>query len=301
MGKGKKTEKKKAGKPAAEKPSTTTTNETKKAAQKQKEPKVKAPKQAKIIQVDPARAAHVKEEILRLDKQTDQGYLALAELLYEAESSNYAATWGESDFESFCEKLSVGKRKAYYMISIAKALHRAEGAISHEDLDRMGWCKAREIAPVLTAETAEKWVKAADELTVKQLSEAVKASKPGAKVHTKREQETKSWALTFKLDEIGNSQVMDAVKQSKAILGNDHDGDAIAHVCMEWLQYKGESPTFMPLSQAIQWVERTYGVEISYRVAGDASSEFSSSPNPDELPPPEVVTSIKDLLGVAQG
>jgi hypothetical protein len=86
-----------------------------------------------------------------------------------------AGTRPYANFREFVEKKhGIHYRKALYWIEIYKRLVEAE--VPWEKVKNIGWTKLKDLAPVLTKENVDSWVKVAEEQTALQLVETVKAA-----------------------------------------------------------------------------------------------------------------------------
>ena len=70
-------------------------------------------------------------------------------------------------FHTVAKSLGIGRRKAYYLVGVAKAL---EGVpVSKERLTRIGWTKLQLLGPYLTASNSKTLIAQAEAHTVRQL------------------------------------------------------------------------------------------------------------------------------------
>jgi len=97
-------------------------------------------------------------------------YFELGGLLYRTHYAELWKDWGFFDFDDYCTReLGFKVRRAQYFIQIFKKLH-IELGLKDEDLQGMGWSKAKEIVPVVTKETFPEWAEKAKTMTVAEIS-----------------------------------------------------------------------------------------------------------------------------------
>ena len=120
-------------------------------------------------------------------------FIALAAYLREVSEAS-----GASVVDTAAE-LGVNKRKALYLVEIAKAI---DGLDIHEERFRkIGWTKLMVIAPHLTSETADDLLSAAEKHKVPDLQAVVAGRGPAARRHV----------MKFDLDDTQHSIVRKAL------------------------------------------------------------------------------------------
>ena len=154
--------------------------------------------------------------------------------------------WKDAGFESFKEYIEeehgLAYRTSMYWVQIYNDLVASE--IEFEAVKDIGWSKLKEISSMLTPETAEEWIKRADEMSLKQLIEYIKAIKSGGSddggddggVDTNKS-DVKS--VTFKLHDDEKSSVDAAVATAMESLGTEYPSVAITNICDNYLQGEG--------------------------------------------------------------
>jgi hypothetical protein len=156
-------------------------------------------------------------------------------------------SWTEG-YNNFNEMLAaefptLKRRKALYLMSIYTNLVAAD--ISWAKVGHLGWTKLKELAPILTKENVDYWVKKAEELTIIQLIEEIKkmkAKEAGEDVGgDDAEDSDKLTTSTFKVYEGQKETIKDAIEVAKGMSGTTVDSEAIANICLSFLT--GEATT----------------------------------------------------------
>jgi hypothetical protein len=259
----------------------------------------------------PSREVYVHDEILGLVDRTENEFLDLAELLHEAFHGDYPKKWGFDDFRSWASaELRTGYRKSMYMVDIWNALKKLGADLPREEIQALGWTKAKEIAHVITTDNVGEWLERAKKLSCLDLTEQVK-------IHRQRVGDLPDrptlYAVKFKLTEEQNGSFVSSLKHAKALLGeNATDSDAITHICMDWMQTQGTFPEYSSMQNVIDWVESCFDVKLSWEVTPSVSetqekaSEAAAvkekangggAPDEDMDEAPKPKKDIKDLLG----
>lgn len=149
--------------------------------------------------------------------------------------------WYLNEYPSFKAMLdgrfpTVKYRKAMYLIDIYTKLVAAE--ISWAKVGHLGWTMLKELAPILTKENVDEWVKKAESMTVLQLQEAIKyaASLLNPTSEVAQEEGPKNLTtITFKVYEDQKDTIKDAIKKAKVEASTEFDNVAIECICMSYL------------------------------------------------------------------
>lgn len=162
----------------------------------------------------------------------------------------------------------VAKRKAQYSISIYENLVNSE--IPFEKCKGIKWSKLKEIAPVMTKETADVWIEKAKEMNVSNLIEAVKAHKKSLLASAGGDADAtdvtkKVITRSFKLYEDQAEVVQTAIDKAKADMGADENNQALERICLDFLSSTGQGGVTVnkkDLSSAIKEVGFEKAIEL---------------------------------------
>lgn len=146
-------------------------------------------------------------------------------------------------FDSFEEWVAqvhgMAKRKAQYSIAIYENLVNSE--IPFEKVKGLKWSKLKEIAPIMTKETADEWIEKAQTMNVSNLIEEVKAHKKAMAAAITGEQADgaelvkKVITRSFKLYEDQAEVVETAIDRAKHDTGADENNQALEAICLSYL------------------------------------------------------------------
>lgn len=146
--------------------------------------------------------------------------------------------WQDDGFESFKEciegKFGIEYRKAMYLVSNYNYLAKSE--VPWTAVSGIGWTKLKELAPILTLDNVEEWVKTATELTTLQLHEAVKQFKAGSLEKSGTESgSTEVTTLTFKVHPDQKVTIQTAVDKAKDEAETEFATVALEAICMSYM------------------------------------------------------------------
>jgi hypothetical protein len=97
---------------------------------------------------------------------------------------------------------------------------------------------------------------------VSDLSGAYKLLKNGGK-NQESEDEEKLF-ITIAVDISGKQIINNALETAMGLLETDSKSRALTYIAYEWFQKTSEIPTLLPLEQAINQIERTYQVRLTW-------------------------------------
>jgi hypothetical protein len=236
------------------------------------------------------RSAEVRKEIDKHVEDISKGYIYLCKLLHEAQRDNLFSYWGYETIQQYAyEELGFKERKTFYFISLGRKLE--DLGVSSEKLQGIGWTKAKEIIPVLTAENADDWFNAAATSRTKKLIEDVKKARYGDDVEddndgydivdrqpagddteygddtedyagVKKDDSLISHKLIFLVQKEEGKIITDAVETAKKLIGTSNPTNALELICQDWLEIKGAKPSVTSVIDIIQYVKKIYGVHL---------------------------------------
>jgi hypothetical protein len=177
-------------------------------------------------------------------------------------------------------------RKANYLMNIYTNL--VESEVVWSQVGHLGWTKLKELAPILTKDNVDAWVKKAESMTVLQLIEAIKnaLAVPNSDNPLDDESTKTLTTITFKVYEDQKQTIRDALDKAKIEGGSEFDNVAIENICMNYLsgativpvkEGSGEIPFEKSLHQLITekgYLETLMLVSTMYP---DVNIDFSES------------------------
>jgi len=143
---------------------------------------------------------------------------------------------GFPSFDAFVlEKFGFQVRKAHYLISIYTNL--VDKQIPWEKVSNLGWTKLKDLAPILTLENLDDWVKkASNPTTVVELQAMIKAQQGEGDATTESTKTTSNTVMMkFKLHNEQAEQINTALAKAKGELATDFDNVALAGICTGYL------------------------------------------------------------------
>lgn len=168
---------------------------------------------------------------------TAQGDFKLGGVLSVIQAQGWYMDRGYENFRSYVEsECGLNYRKAMYLISIYNGL--VESGVKWEQVKHLGWTKLKELSSILTSENVADWVAKAEEMTVLQLQEYIKAQSAGSAVggdEPTTKDAKKTTTMTFKLHEDQKQTVKEALAKAKHETGTSVDTVALEHICLDFL------------------------------------------------------------------
>lgn len=168
---------------------------------------------------------------------TAQGDFKLGGVLSVIQAQGWYMDRGYENFRGYVEsECGLNYRKAMYLISIYNGL--VESGVKWEQVKHLGWTKLKELSSILTSENVLDWVAKAEEMTVLQLQEYIKAQSAGTSTGGDEPTQTeakKTTTMTFKLHEDQKQTVKEALAKAKHETGTQVDTVALEHICLDFL------------------------------------------------------------------
>lgn len=204
----------------------------------------------------------VRQEILDTRRRIEESFVQFAEQLHNIWRNSLFLDWGYSSFRDYVEdELSLKYRRARYLTSIASAVH--ELGLDWEDVQAIGWTKARSLLPYLrnnAGQNSDEWLDYARESTVRELEQRVKqGTLPGTESEVEDpEQQKVKYTLEFDMDQ---SQLFnDCVEHAKRMFDVDDLPDAIESIFYDWMTRAGTTLSKASLQEIADWLDEQYGV-----------------------------------------
>ena len=214
--------------------------------------KVKKPAAGKASAVLKDELEVMAHELETMDKDT--AFAAVAPLM-EVVDSNYirlggvlaviqANEWWESEgYETFRDLIEkkfglLRYRKAMYLIQIYDDLIKS--GVAWEDVKSLGWCKLKEVSPIITKSNCAEWVAKAEKLTVLQLREVVQKAvaklEAGQAAPVADEEATSTTTtITFKVHSDQKQTIKLAIEKAKGETKTEFDAVALEGICINYL------------------------------------------------------------------
>lgn len=166
--------------------------------------------------------------------------------VYQSLNEEYAKKGGFGLYVK--ERLNVEYRKAMYLIDIYFKFNKY--GIDAAKVAALGWTKASKIAAVMTDDNAEELVELAEETSVSDLSENIKANYK--EVGATKGDKKKIITFKFRLFEDAAEAVRVAIESAKASLGFDSDNDAFEYIITEWAtEHPMKAPATAPAGRRV--------------------------------------------------
>jgi hypothetical protein len=208
----------------------------------------------------------VRGRVAELKKIVEDSYLEIGGLLYEIFYGGYWQEWGFESFKQYVQdELGFHERKGQYLINIHKNLV-IDAKATPEQLEGIGWSKAKEIATVVDEKNVEKWLDKAKDSTVTELANDVRQAKSDQGSSNTGGEIERAYRLSFTLFENQNLNVEAALAIASKIAESDKRGHLLDCICTSFqanvLQEQGESRRISELMRVVESLERVFGVKI---------------------------------------
>jgi len=140
---------------------------------------------------------------------------------------------GFKDFDTYVyEKFGFQIRKARYLMAIYTDLVTKQ--IPWEKVQHLGWTKLKDLAPILTLDNVDEWVKKADALSVVELQAALKASSAPTGDTSSATKDDVS-VLKFKVKPDQKEVVTTALAKAKGEINTEFDNVALENICAGYI------------------------------------------------------------------
>lgn len=172
----------------------------------------------------------------------DQDYFKLGGVLSVIQTNGWFMDKNYENFRSYVEnELGMAYRKSMYLIGIYNGL--VESGVKWSQVSHLGWTKLKELASILTPDNVEHWVGLAENMTVLQLQEHIKAESAGASAGGDAPEGTeksvaeakKTTTMTFKLHADQKETIRTALDKVKHETGTEFDSVALEQLCLDFL------------------------------------------------------------------
>jgi len=220
-----------------------------------------------LPQATVSRKNAVRKDVLATAREIESSYLKLGELLYEIHYGGYWQEWGYENFDSYLmDEVRFHHRKGMYLISIFKKL-RIEAQIPKEQLEGIGWSKAKEVARIATSDNAGAWVDKARESTVTELVNDVREARAEEASGDSGEGKIeKAYRRNFTLFESQQENLDEALRVASITAESDKQGHLLDCICLSFLanvmEDQGEGHRTSEMMRHVQSLERIFGVKI---------------------------------------
>lgn len=167
----------------------------------------------------------------------DHDYFRLGGVLSAIQSAGWFMDKGHETFRSFVEsECGLQYRKAMYLIQIYTGL--VGSGVEWSQVKHLGWSKLKELAPILSPENVVEWVAVAENMTVLQLQDHIKASTKGENAGNSPEvdgETSKTTTMTFKLHSDQKTTIKEALAKAKHETGTIFDSVALEAMALDFL------------------------------------------------------------------
>ena len=145
---------------------------------------------------------------------------------------------GHETFRAFVEtECGLKYRKGMYLIEIYNGL--VESGVAWDKVKHLGWTKLSYLASILSVDNVDDWVAVAENLTVLQLIEHIKASTKGDNAANSPEvvdgNTSSTTTMTFKVHQDQKDTIREALDKAKHESGTEFDSVALEAIAMDFL------------------------------------------------------------------
>lgn len=194
-----------------------------------------------------AEITHLKEKsaivmVPALLEDIDRNFFRLGGVLSRISDMGWYMDKGHETFRSYVEaETDVGYRKAMYLIGIFTGL--VNSGVTWAQVKHLGWTKLKELAPHLSKDNVDTWVKLVEGLTVLQIQDLIKKQTQGtdstANPGEVSEEDTadlkKKVTMLFRLHADQKETIREALDKCKHESGTEHDNVALEMIALDYL------------------------------------------------------------------
>lgn len=177
------------------------------------------------------------QAVKSLAEDIEFSYFKVGGILNRINEEGWYSDEGFGKFSEFVEsEFGIKRTKAMYLINIYNGL--LSSGVAWEDVKDVGWSKLKEIVSVLTKQNVNSWVKRANEMTVLQLNEYVRAHKAGESGGSGADDDSgvpSVSSMTFKMHDDQKEVVAAALDKAKDESGTEHNNVALEAICTDYL------------------------------------------------------------------
>ena len=175
-----------------------------------------------------------------LMETVDSSYIRLGGVLAVIRDNDWWQSEGMESFKELLEKkFGLRHRKATYLIQIYEDL--VNSGVEWDQVKSLGWCKLKEISPVVTKENCAEWVAKAESLTVLQLHDVVAKAKAAKEQSlptsgaVPEDASSDTVTMTFKLHVEQKETIRQALDKAKKEANTEYDGVALEAISINYL------------------------------------------------------------------
>ena len=228
-----------------------------------------------VHEIENLKEHEAREAVQALNEETEMTLFKLGGVLSVIQANGWYAPYGT--FREYVEKeLGMHYRKATYWVAIYN--HLAESKVPWEKVKHLGWSKLKEIAPVMTLENVDEWVKIAEGQTLLQLIETVKSHKQKDNPKLIGDEASKPVStMTFKVHEDQKETIKAAIAKAKEQSSTTVDTVALEYICLDFLggQTMSQRLKKMGLEAALEALEKAFpntNISVEIEEAGDEAA-----------------------------
>lgn len=221
-----------------------------------------------------ARKNEIRKLVPRLAQAEAKLDMYAAQVLAEVVAGKYYKDWGYDSFDAYLEAETVfQRRKAYYLIQIHTKFVQ-ECGVKTEQLEKFGWVKAKELAPIITPKNCQRLLDQTKDMTFDKIEQMVKAKRPKI-IHqgamppaTTTDDEVYEETFYFVKEQYDN--IKKALEVAGEESGSTRKGHLLDLICTDFLASKAEATGIEAaaerLGRILKNLERVY--DISLKVEG---------------------------------
>lgn len=204
-------------------------------------------------------AVKFQDQAKNAQRDLDKGYLDLAEALFEIKHKELYREFGIPTFQNYIEGvLDMEYGKCHALTKIWDSIKSL--GLPREELERMGWTKARIACSAMDESNAEEILEAAKTMSRKDLQSYV--SRRGGGNYDKAD----ALILKFPADSANTRIIVEALDIGKRNFETEDPHTALAAILTEWMATNGLSPEKVPVDTFLRLLNRVYGGKFIHMV-----------------------------------
>lgn len=207
----------------------------------------------------------------------DHDYFRLGGVLAIIQAQGWFMDKGFETFRAYVEtECGIQYRKGMYLIQIYNGL--VESGVAWDQVKHLGWTKLKELASILSPENVEEWVALAENLTVLQLQDHIKASTKGEDASNSPETDgepSQTTTMTFKLHTDQKVTIREALDKAKHETGTEFDAVALEAMALDFLGGESKLKTLPTLKELMTGKSAEEVLEAFSEVFPDVSMEVT--------------------------
>ena len=127
----------------------------------------------------------------------------------------------------------------------------------------------KELVDIINEKNAEEWLEKAEKLSSRELTAEVKVIRK----KTGTDRRPTSTTLKIPMQEAEASVILEGIEEAKKLCETDDMAVALEMIVQDWMELKGASPERTSLEDHIQFLEKAYGVKVTFKAAKQSAKK----------------------------